>query len=93
MVKLGANSNFIMSLRLSQQIPQDHEKSRGVPEKGVFILDSVLSHCPMTVPQTIKKDSHFCKPLILLAGGQGFEPWLTESESVVLPLDDPPSNP
>jgi hypothetical protein len=25
-----------------------------------------------------------------LAGGQGFEPWLTESESVVLPLDDPP---
>jgi hypothetical protein len=25
-----------------------------------------------------------------LAGRQGFEPWLTESESVVLPLDDLP---
>ena len=28
--------------------------------------------------------------LFLLAGGPGFEPGLTESESVVLPLDDPP---
>ena len=27
-----------------------------------------------------------------LAGGLGFEPRLTESESVVLPLDDPPIN-
>ena len=27
---------------------------------------------------------------IKLAGGRGFEPRLTESESVVLPLDDPP---
>jgi hypothetical protein len=26
-----------------------------------------------------------------VAGGQGFEPWLAESESAVLPLDDPPS--
>ncbi|CAI8902282.1 protein of unknown function [Methylocaldum szegediense] len=29
-------------------------------------------------------------PFELLAGGPGFEPGLTESESVVLPLDDPP---
>lgn len=29
--------------------------------------------------------------LSVLAGGLGFEPRLTESESVVLPLDDPPS--
>ncbi len=28
--------------------------------------------------------------LIILAGGPGFEPGFTESESVVLPLDDPP---
>ncbi len=28
-----------------------------------------------------------------LAGGLGFEPRLTESESVVLPLDDPPKEP
>jgi hypothetical protein len=26
-----------------------------------------------------------------MAGGQGFEPWLAESESAVLPLDDPPN--
>ena len=31
--------------------------------------------------------------LLLLAGGLGFEPRLTESESVVLPLDDPPKEP
>ncbi len=29
-------------------------------------------------------------PFRFLAGGEGFEPPLTESESVVLPLDDPP---
>ena len=28
--------------------------------------------------------------LISLAGGRGFEPRLMESESIVLPLDDPP---
>ncbi len=28
-----------------------------------------------------------------LAGGEGFEPPLAESESAVLPLDDPPSSP
>ncbi len=28
-----------------------------------------------------------------LAGGPGFEPGLAESESAVLPLDDPPSYP
>ena len=27
-----------------------------------------------------------------MAGGEGFEPPLTESESVVLPLDDPPGD-
>lgn len=30
------------------------------------------------------------KPLLCLAGGPGFEPELTVSETVVLPLDDPP---
>ena len=28
--------------------------------------------------------------LIILAGGRGFEPLLAESESAVLPLDEPP---
>ena len=30
------------------------------------------------------------RAVAFLAGGEGFEPPLTESESVVLPLDDPP---
>ena len=30
------------------------------------------------------------KNATVVAGGRGFEPRLTESESVVLPLDDPP---
>ncbi len=29
--------------------------------------------------------------MIFMAEGPGFEPGLTESESVVLPLDDPPA--
>ncbi len=28
--------------------------------------------------------------MIILAGGRGFEPLLAESESAVLPLDEPP---
>jgi hypothetical protein len=35
----------------------------------------------------MKKVSNLLK---ILAGGAGFEPALTESESVVLPLDEPP---
>ena len=31
-------------------------------------------------------------PAPVLAGGQGFEPRLTDPKSVVLPLDDPPKN-
>ena len=31
-------------------------------------------------------------PFIFLAGGEGFEPPLAESESAVLPLDDPPNS-
>ena len=31
------------------------------------------------------------RAFVVLAGGLGFEPRLTESESVVLPLDDPPT--
>ena len=33
------------------------------------------------------------KALNSLAGGKGVEPLFTESESVVLPLNDPPTNP
>ena len=31
------------------------------------------------------------KALLMLAGGRGFEPRLTDPESGVLPLDDPPA--
>ena len=31
-------------------------------------------------------------PWLSMAGGPGFEPGFTESESVVLPLNDPPAN-
>jgi hypothetical protein len=42
-----------------------------------------------------QKKTHFyarraARKLKKVAGGLGFEPRLTESESVVLPLDDPP---
>ena len=30
--------------------------------------------------------------MFVMAGEQGFEPWLAESESAVLPLDDSPKN-
>ncbi len=38
------------------------------------------------------KKTHFADREVgfCMAGGLGFEPRLTESESVVLPLDDPP---
>ncbi len=37
-----------------------------------------------------KGPRHLPGPFTRLAGGRGFEPRLTESESAVLPLDDPP---
>ena len=41
------------------------------------------------VPAKLKR-ARYKRALFDLAGGPGFEPGLTESESVVLPLDDPP---
>ena len=31
--------------------------------------------------------------IFIMAGGEGFEPPLAESESAVLPLDEPPGDP
>lgn len=45
----------------------------------------LLVHRRQQKSLTISRKALFC-----LAGGRGFEPRLTESESVVLPLDDPP---
>ncbi len=42
------------------------------------------------LPETEKRKGPERGPFAFLAGGEGFEPPLTESESVVLPLDDPP---
>ena len=63
-----------------------NEKRADPDLKGWF----AAGKCPTSVPAGKIKDLHFCKSLFLLAGGPGFEPGLTESESVVLPLDDPP---
>ncbi len=41
-------------------------------------------------PGKQKRLSNYAKPLYCMAGEQGFEPWLAESESAVLPLDDSP---
>ena len=47
------------------------------------------------VTVTLIPDPHYKKDPLLaglsyMAGGPGFEPGLAESESAVLPLDDPP---
>jgi hypothetical protein len=39
----------------------------------------------------LEKETEAGVPAPALAGGQGFEPQLTDPKSVVLPLDDPPS--
>ncbi len=53
-------------------------------------MTSVSSVVKNTVRNTLIKKARFCG-LGCLAGGLGFEPRLAESESAVLPLDDPPS--
>lgn len=47
---------------------------------------------PVTFPDVSTKPD-CCRALGKLAGGLGFEPRLAESESAVLPLDDPPTGP
>ena len=52
---------------------------------------SVAADCPASVPRAKKKGlAAKLTPCFVLAGGRGFEPRLAESESAVLPLDDPP---
>ena len=46
---------------------------------------------PSRPPSLNKKGAAMATPLVCMAEGPGFEPGLTESESVVLPLDDPPA--
>ena len=48
-----------------------------------YLID--IYHLSMGIPQVLT-------PLSCLAGGEGFEPPLAESESAVLPLDDPPKD-
>jgi hypothetical protein len=47
------------------------------------------NHEPLANPPK-RKGARYSRAPFYLAGGPGFEPGLTESESVVLPLDDPP---
>ena len=53
-----------------------------VPFYLSYLID--IDHLSMGIPQILT-------PLSCLAGGEGFEP-LAESESAVLPLDDPPKD-
>ena len=69
----------------------------GFPTK--YVLEQHLTEIPAAVDAPIR-DTAVTHPefavtrepklLILLAGGPGFEPRLTESESAVLPLNYPP---
>ena len=45
----------------------------------------------MIADSTFPQPKHCAKVLRILAGRRGFEPQLTDPESVVLPLDDPHS--
>ncbi len=47
------------------------------------VISALRGRCPRPLDE--------CATYIL-AGGEGFEPSLTDSESAVLPLDDPPSD-
>ena len=55
---------------------------------GDFVEQDPNAECP---PANTKEPTFVGS--FVLAGGQGFEPWLAESESAVLPLDDPPNLP
>ena len=62
----------------------------GVQNRTRFCRTKVLIG---NVPQPDTRKARCRGPFWYLAGGQGFEPWLAESESAVLPLDDPPNPP
>ena len=50
------------------------------------------SNLEVLIRSGLTKQPTRCMSFCSLAGGPGFEPGLTESESVVLPLDDPPND-
>ena len=62
--------------------------SGGIPARKKHKI--LAAHFSMRARKT-KEAAAYATASFILAGGLGFEPRLTESESVVLPLDDPPS--
>src|SRR5688572_19624747 len=65
------------------------EKRREVG--GATLVEPRLTNLGSSLVPWPKRKGPLTRALLFLAGGLGFEPRLTESESVVLPLDDPPS--
>src|SRR5262249_47516786 len=72
---------------------QDHHDSESAPERSEH--GPTVPHAPRTV--RVRARTGLVKTLCSvkaaggLVGGLGFEPRLAESESAVLPLDDPPA--
>lgn len=73
----------------------DKVRALGVLLAGAEIVGECCKRLRPSVPPVShgqKKKGLAVKPTpcFILAGGRGFEPRLAESESAVLPLDDPP---
>jgi hypothetical protein len=77
------------------EAPQNKVGTQGLPAKVGWTTPNVAPcarkrDCQAAVP-ILCLEKEITKPMKTLAGGLGFEPRQAESESAVLPLDDPPS--
>ena len=79
--ELLGHKDLTMTLRYAHLSP--NHKTR-----AINVLDRIMSQNPPQIGKGLK--GGFSKALKSLAGGKGVEPLFTESESVVLPLNDPP---
>ena len=74
---------------------QDYSPQSGSPLRGRLRRSSSrrsLVEPEVLIPVRLKTKPAFRRVPFSLAGGLGFEPRLEESESSVLPLDDPPNS-
>lgn len=85
MEKISPRAGSITRSSLKSRI--SHSTGNIMLNKRNKLSGLMPTKCPQSASTPVEKCS---KPLIKLAGGLGFEPRLTESESAVLPLDDPP---
>jgi hypothetical protein len=70
-----------------------HSRTREVVAIRILELARRGERSPIRLRDRILQEANGRTPLPEVAGGLGFEPRLTESESAVLPLDDPPPEP